>query len=401
MAKNKPAEQPTMPLWGTLTPSQKKVLLSVRESGGSTREQLGTRLNWPASSVSREVSPLLLAKVLFSDPPGTRRRNAVLTVSSGLAYAIGIEIGFDQVSAVIVDFNGQPVGRTRNYRPVRRDGPAFLECVEKVVRELMAQPYAPRVLGIGVGFADRGLWNPAQAFAQERTAAKADPLIQSLSETFQLPVMCRCDAACGALGERRSGRLRNVENGLFLLYSEGIGLGIIAAGHVVFGDANDAGEIGHMPMDDEGDYCHCGNIGCLETVAAKWALLKKARAVVRDGGQVNFRRVQNPNMLQVSELCAMAAAGDLLARNMLARAGRALGRALAISASLFDPVTIILGGDLADADNYAPLISAMRDSFQLLTAHRTPQPIRLEISLLNGNAIVIGAAELVFMELLA
>lgn len=401
MEKRKPAELPPLPMWKALSPSQKKVLLCVRQAGGCTRERLGSGLNWPPSSVSREVSPLLAARLLASNPPGTRRRNAVLSVASSLAYALGVEVGFDRVRAGLVDFNGQPVGATKEYRPDRRDGPAFLQCVNKVVRELMSQPYAARVLGIGIGYADRSLWNPSQPFASDRTGAKDDPLVQSLQETFRLPVLSRSDAACAALGERRSGRLRHVENGLYLLYSEGIGLGIIAGGRVVFGDWNDAGEIGHLPMDDEGDYCHCGNVGCLETVAAPWALIKKARSVVRDGGQVNFRRVQNPNSLQVSELCAMAAAGDLLARNMLARAGRALGRALAISASLFDPAVIVLGGELAAADVYEPLISAMRDSFQLLTVHRTPQPIRFEVSELDGNAIVIGAAELVFMELLA
>jgi N-acetylglucosamine repressor len=325
----------------------------------------------------------------------------MLSAAPSIAYAIGIEIGFDRVRAATVDFNGQPVGVTREHRPGRRDESAFLECVLKVVRELLCQPHSTRVLGIGVGFADRGLWNPAQAFSSERKGAMSDPLVKSLEEAFNLPVLSRSDAACAALGERRSGRLRNVENGLFLLYSEGIGLGIIASGQVVFGDWNDAGEIGHMPMDDEGDYCHCGNIGCLETVAAQWALLKQARTVVRDGGQVGFRRVPNANALQVSELCAMATEGDLLARNMLARAGLALGRALAISASLFDPAIIVLGGDLAAAETFEPLISSMRDSFQSLTAHRTPQPIRFESSALAGNSIVIGAAELVFMKLLA
>jgi glucokinase len=230
--------------------------------------------------------------------------------------------------------------------------------------------------------------------------AKDDPLVQSLTDEFELPVLTRCDAACAALGERRSGRLQNVENGLFLLYSEGIGLGIVAAGHVVFGDCNDAGEIGHMPMDDEGDYCNCGNVGCLETVAAQWALIKKARQIVQSGGPVGFRRVQNVNALEVDDLCAMATAGDLLARNMLTKAGRGLGRALAISASLFDPALIVLGGDLAAAEAYEPLIAPMRESFQALTAHRTPQPIRFEMSALGGNATVVGAAELAFQELL-
>ncbi|MBI5381392.1 MAG: ROK family protein [Opitutae bacterium] len=399
MDKKETEKQP--PSWRDCTPSQKRVLLGIRRCGSCTREHLGTILGLPASSVSREVSPLLLEGTLISDPPGVRRRNAQLSVAPSLAYAIGVEVGFEKVRALAVNLRGEPVGVVKEYRPDRRDAPAFLQCVQKVVREILAQPYASRVLGIGVGFANRGLWNPAQAFAREREEGKGDPLVHALEQTFRLPVRSRSDAACAALGEHRSGKLRGVDNGLFVLYLEGIGLGVIAAGQVVYGEWNDAGELGHIPVDDDGDYCHCGNIGCLETVAAQWALVKRARQIMQGGGQVNFRRIPNLNSLQISDLCAMAATGDQLARNMLAKAGRALGRALAISASLFDPAAIILGGDLMDTKAYGPMIAAMRENFQTLTAHRTPQPIRFEVSALGNDATVFGAAELVFADLLA
>lgn len=77
------------------------------------------------------------------------------------------------------------------------------------------------------------------------------------------------------------------------------------------------------------------------------------------------------------------------------------GRALAISASLLDPAVIVLGGNFAAAATCQPLITAMRESFQSISAHRTPQPIRFEISVLGGDATVIGAAEWVLSELLA
>jgi predicted NBD/HSP70 family sugar kinase len=90
--------------------------------------------------------------------------------------------------------------------------------------------------------------------------------------------------------------------------------------------------------------------------------------------------------------------GDILARNMLVKAGRALGRGLAISVSLFDPSVIVLGGCLSSPEGYAPLISAMTEEFQMLTAHRTPQPIRFEPSALGEDATLLGAAELVFAD---
>jgi glucokinase len=384
--------------WSELPPSQQRVVRCIREHGSLTREKLGEHLGLPASSISREVSPLLERGVLISDPPGIRRRHALLSNSSEVGFAIGVEIGFDRVRAAVVDFNGQPIGAVKEYRPDRRDADAFLKCVQNLLRELViAHPKGRQVLGIGIGFADRASWNPVKAFSRSLPLNGTVPLAESLRSAFDLPVLSRSDAACAALGEWRRGRLRGVDHGLFLLYEEGIGLGIIAGGRVIFGGWNDAGEIGHIPLNDEGDYCQCGNVGCLETIASAWALQAKAKQIVATGGQVGFRRVQSASP-HIDELCAMAKGGDLLARNMLMKAGRAIGRALAISATLFDPAVIVLGGALSAPDAYEPLTTPIRETFQALTAHRTPQPIAFESSSLGRDATVIGAAELVFLE---
>lgn len=385
--------------WQELTPSQQRVALCIRQHGPMTREQLGVHLNWPASSVSREASPLLAREILFSEPPGKRRRNALLSNAANLSHAIGVEIGFENVRAAIIDFNGKPVGLVKEYKPDNKTADAFLRCAQKMIRELLVLPEGRSALGIGIGFADRASWNPVQEFSRERHthAISPPPLVESIQGSFDCPVLSRSDAACAALGEWRCGCLRGVDNGLFLLYEEGIGLGIIASGNVVYGGWNDAGEIGHIPIDDDGDYCHCGNVGCLETISSEWALRRKARQIVETGGQVGFRRTSSPKP-GVDELCAMARAGDPLARNMVTKAGRAIGRALAISATLFDPKKIVLGGKLAASEVYEPIITTTRETFQSLTAHRTPQPIKIETSSLQQYATVLGSAELVFSE---
>ena len=397
MSKATPVKRESQ--WSQLTSSQQRVVLGIRNHGPLTREQLGQRLGWPASAVSREVSPLLAEEILFSDPPGLRRRKALLSNAPTIGHAIGVEIGFEQVRAAIVDFNGKPVGEPKQYNPDNRTAEAFLRCVQKVIRELLVQPQGKQAMGIGIGFADRASWNPVEAFSHSRHTVSTPTLVASIQSSFELPVISRGDAACAALGEWSHGRLRHVQNGLYLLYKQGIGLGIIASGRVVFGGWNDAGEIGHIPIDDDGEYCHCGNVGCLETIASTWALQRMAKQIADTGGQVRFRRAPNAKP-QVDELCEMAKAGDPLARNMLTKAGRAIGRALAICASLFDPEIIVLGGKLADANSYEPLIAPIRETFQTLTAHRAPQPIKIETSMLGEDAMCLGAAELVFTELL-
>src|SRR5687767_12579356 len=98
------------PMWPTLAAPQKEVILNLRNFGPCTREQLGQRLSWTPSSLSKIVSPLLEQKVLTSDPPGARRRNAQLSTAAVLGHAIGVELGFEQVRAAMVDSNGKIIG---------------------------------------------------------------------------------------------------------------------------------------------------------------------------------------------------------------------------------------------------------------------------------------------------
>src|SRR5687768_12668451 len=91
--------------WWNLGPPQRQVVASIRQRDSCTREQLGGLLAWSPSAVSKTVSPLLAAEVLVSTPPGIRRRNARLSAADNLGFAIGVELGFAQVRAAVVDFN--------------------------------------------------------------------------------------------------------------------------------------------------------------------------------------------------------------------------------------------------------------------------------------------------------
>ncbi|MDR8336173.1 ROK family protein, partial [Acinetobacter baumannii] len=65
----------------------------------------------------------------------------------------------------------------------------------------------------------------------------------------------------------------------------GTGAGIISNGRIFIGRNGNVGEIGHIQVDPLGERCHCGNFGCLETVAANAAIEQRVRHLLEQGYQ--------------------------------------------------------------------------------------------------------------------
>ena len=134
--------------------------------------------------------------------------------------------------------------------------------------------------------------------------------------------------------------------------STGLGLGIVAGGRVVGGHLGAAGEIGHTRVEAaEGMACRCGATGCLETLAAGWALVA---------------RLDRAGVGHVRDLVALAQQGDAEARGLLREGGRRLGEVLAVAVNLLNPQAVVIGGDMAGAfDLYA---AGVRESVYALAA---------------------------------
>ena len=98
-----------------------------------------------------------------------------------------------------------------------------------------------------------------------------------LRELTQAPVLVDNDANVLALSERR-GHLEHHRDLVFVKASTGIGVGIVTGGQLLRGALGAAGEIGHTKIPAaKGLPCRCGDTGCVEAVAAGWALVQAAR----------------------------------------------------------------------------------------------------------------------------
>jgi predicted NBD/HSP70 family sugar kinase len=118
--------------------------------------------------------------------------------------------------------------------------------------------------------------------------------------------------------------------------STGIGAGIIMGGRISRGKHGVAGEIGHIVVNEDGDFCACGGRGCLETVIGADALVRQATIML------GHRRLESPQSLEA--LIEMAARGNLACQRVLREAANKLGFTIGNLCNVLNPDVVVLGG---------------------------------------------------------
>jgi predicted NBD/HSP70 family sugar kinase len=175
----------------------------------------------------------------------------------------------------------------------------------------------------------------------------------------------------------------------------GIGLGIIMDGKLQSGMSGFAGEIGHIPFVKDGELCHCGKRGCLETVASGIALARMAKEGIKSGQTSLLNTLSEEEIDQIEPHIVIDAAnkGDQYAINILSQVGENLGKAVATLIQLFNPEIIILGGKIAEAKQYITI--PMRHAINTYCMTRIRENTKILPSTLGNSAGILGSASIV------
>jgi N-acetylglucosamine repressor len=138
----------------------------------------------------------------------------------------------------------------------------------------------------------------------------------------------------------------------YVSISEGVGVGLVLNGEALRGEAQTAGEFGHVSLDPSGPECVCGKRGCWEAFVNDGATVGRymesafgPRHTTADG-RVRERRGQP---MTVEEVIRRARRGEWAAVNALSETGRHIGRGLAAVVSAFNPGRVFIGGEVTAA----------------------------------------------------
>ncbi|TQM38597.1 ROK family transcriptional regulator [Pseudonocardia cypriaca] len=326
-----------------------------------SRAAVAARTGLTRGTVSSLVEELIAAGLvteLAAARGGPGRPASPLRLDPRGPAGLGLEVGVDTVGACVVDLTGAVRAQRTVVSDHRDDDPdAALARLTALADDLVAEtglPIAGATVALPGVVGPAGVLERAPNLPRWVDVAVGDALSTRL---HGLPVRAGNEADLAALAERWAG---GPSDAVVVSGGIGVGAGILLDGALFAGGGGRAGEIGHVVVEPDGQACHCGGRGCLETVAGLEAL----------------------------------AAGRPEA---VGAAGRALGIALTGAVHLLDVPAVVLGGSYPGCG--PPLLDAVRAELTARVFSRAGVEVRF--STLGPEAALRGAATAVVQGVLA
>lgn len=277
------------------------------------------------------------------------------SLKSGLR--VGVDLGGTNVRAGLVSankvlsFEGQRVRAHGSKDEVFDD---LCKVIDKV--------FNSKVRGIGLGVPS--LVEPEKGIIQDTTNIKSwkmVPLKKLLEKKYKVPVAINNDAKCFALGEKKFGHAKSVDNFVGMIIGTGLGCGIISRGHLVTGAFCGAGEFGIIPYRDS----------ILEHYA---------------GGQFFQKFGTNGAQLHLD-----AQSGDAKALEIFDEYGQHLAHAFKIVLLALAPEMIVLGGSVSQSFQFFE--KSLNEGLQDFAYPFLVDNLKIRVSKVK-NVAILGAANL-------
>ncbi|MFC4502772.1 MULTISPECIES: ROK family protein [Streptomyces] len=294
-----------------------------------------------------------------------------------------LDIGGTKIAGALVDGHGAILVRAQRPTPARENGDTVMRAVEEVLTELTVSPLWPRAYAVGIGSA-----GPVDASAGTVSPVNVPgwrdyPLVDRVrGVTGSLPVELIGDGVAITAAEHWQGAARGHDNALCMVVSTGVGGGLVLGGRLHPGPTGNAGHIGHISVDLDGDPCPCGGRGCVERIASGPNIARRAL----EGGWL-----PGPDGdTSAAAVAAAARAGDPVAMASFDRAAQALAAGIAATATLVEIDIAVIGGGVGKAGDilFAPLRRALADYATLSFVRRlTVVPAQM-----GTDAGLVGAA---------
>ena len=186
---------------------------------------------------------------------------------------------------------------------------------------------------------------------------------------------------------------------LFINVTWGLGMGMIIDGKLSYGKSGFSGEIGHFPLLNNDQICHCGKIGCLETGASGSAAHRLLVERLKEGrASLLADKFNNGETITLDDILNAVHEEDVLAIEVVEEIGSVLGRAIAGLINIFNPELVVVGGKVASVKEY--LMLPIKSALQKHSLNMINKDTTIKLSKLGDKGGPIGACMLSRSKLL-
>ncbi|MFC0673133.1 ROK family transcriptional regulator [Brachybacterium hainanense] len=266
--------------------NRSRLIRLLHRDGPQSRAELAAALGVSRATVGTIVQPILGAGLLVEQEPlqaearrgsGRAGKPARPLWFSDEVLLGGVYISGDGVHCAVLRMDGEVLREGRAPLEPEDDGSGIVAGCERFFA-------GTALMGIGVasaGMVDTDAGEILEIYRAPRLQGM--PVARLLGERLGVPVVVDHHPRVQAIGDLWFGEGRELSTFASVYTGEVLGVGIVHSGRVLRGDRGGGGEIGHMVVDQHGEQCVCGRIGCWETVATlPWLRREAERAGLPD-----------------------------------------------------------------------------------------------------------------------
>lgn len=311
-------------------------------------------------------------------------------------YKIGIDLGGTNIATAVVNDNFEIVGKASIPTNAPRAAELIADDMAKTV--FLACEDASISLDdvdwIGIGSPGAiDAVNGVVQFAGNLGFENA-PIVKLLTDRTNKMVFIENDANAAGYGELVAGAGKGAKNFVAVTLGTGVGGGVVIDGKIFSGNNSFGGELGHILMTLDGEYCTCGRNGCWEAYASATALIRQTKvAMEKDKSSKMWEIAGSLENVNGKTAYDGMRAGDETAKQVCDTYAKYVAAGIVDIINIFQPEFICIGGGISKEKD--TLLDPIKDyvnkySFGKQSSNRT----QIKVAQLGNDAGIIGAAML-------
>jgi glucokinase len=313
--------------------------------------------------------------------------------------AIGIDIGGTNTKYGLVNHRGDIMEKgeikTDAYPSIEEFVNGLYDTLQPIIEKVGD---GDRIRGIGMGAPNGNYYTGTIEYAPNLPWRGIIPLAKMATEKFGLPCSLTNDANAAAVGEMMYGAARGMKDFIMITLGTGVGSGIVANGHVIYGHDGFAGELGHTIIRPGGRKHWSTQLdGSVEAYCSATGIVLTAKELLSISDIPSTLRDIPADKIEAKTIFECAQNGDTVASEVYRFTGQILGEALANFVMFSSPEAIILFGGVVKAGDLLMVPTKEHMEKNLLPIFQNK--VKLIFSeLKEADAAILGASALVWEQ---
>jgi len=338
---------------------KKKILAYFASHEFGTIAEVSKVFNISIPKINESINELIEEKLVKdygkqTSNVGRKPNNYGLEANS--AFFLGVQVSHDYLSIALINMKKELLADKHEIPFSLENNKESLKKISKEIQKFIStlSIKKEKILGIGINLSGR--INYLTGYSYSYFNFYEGPLADYFEQEIGIRTFLENDTRALSYSEFSGELVTTEKDALFINVDNGIGLGIMINNQIYYGKSGFSGEFGHIPIFNNDIICKCGKKGCLETEASGYALRQRVIEEIKGGAtSILTKKFTNIEDIRLHDIIAAAKIDDTLSIEGINSIGEKLGRGLAALINIFNPELIIIGGLLANSEEYLSL----------------------------------------------